>query len=425
MKLIMRENFNTRRGPDQTAAQPIRSSYGDTPALGLERNTYTKIPMASQNGSATTAPDMSKLNSSSPALYDEDDDIDDAPNLSEEEEDLNHYHFSKCCYNLPEWAQFLLYSFFGSLLLLAPLIVIVCLDPRPDFLDPNPTNPPHIMFVKPYVARWSLFLTLCWISELIIWRIIGALPIIITSTVYFFTKKSNEKLQLLAEFIVALRLWATWALWMIVIQALYTVFFQNNVPVGTLPTDVAVNNQYTLLGAIITTIMVFSIVVFIQKFFMHSIAVNFHRSAYAARIDRSKKCVKYMDRLRKSLKRFHIKLSPTSRTAFFTNDEKNSLKKIPEMMEVSNEKHADSPEKSQTHIEIMTVSDGKVSKKATYKSWKSFFPSVAPISVLPSIQMAGSLDVANDRQAKKFAIQLFNSMKKRDGEELHLLDFEK
>jgi hypothetical protein len=299
---------------------------------------------------------------------------------------------------------------------------MVCLEPRSDFLDPNPTNTGESKWLKPYVARWSLFLTLCWISELLIWRIIGALPRIITSTVFFFTKKSNEKLDLIAESMVALRFWATWPLWMIVIQALYTLFFQNNVPAGILPTDSSVTIQYTLLGAIITTVMVFSIIVFIQKFYMHFIAVNFHRSAYSGRIERSKKSVRYIDRLRKSLKRFNFKMSPTLKNL-------TGPKKVEEMDQVpSNTKPGLSPDSAELNIDIEPTTENgeKVEKKPKYSSWKSFFPSASPkMSILPNIQLAGAMEVANDRQAKRFAKQLFMNMKRSDREELLLEDFEK
>jgi hypothetical protein len=394
--------------------------------------------MTASNAINTATVDVKKTESTSTRMDPEDDLEDDLQ--MQDEEDFNQFHFSKCCYNLPEWAQFILYAFFGSLVLLTPLIVIVCLEPRIDFMDPNPSNPADSRFVKPYVARWSLFLTLCWISELIIWRLIGVLPNIITSLVVFFTNKSNEKLQTMAEFIVTLRLWATWAVWMIVVQALYSVFFQNNVPGGTLATDGTVSSQYSLLGSIITTVMVFSVVVFIQKLFFHSIAVNFHRSVYASRIDASKKHVKYMDKLRKSLKKFAIKISPTSRqseksagitspysrkTSFFGSNEK-----VSEMAEVD-EKFPELPEKDHLNIDmeptkvIKSVEGGeKPLRRTTHKSWKSFFPSSPKkLNFVANIQVAG--DVANDRQAKKFAKQLFESMKRPDKDELFLEDFEK
>jgi hypothetical protein len=394
--------------------------------------------MAKENSpEMETAPDMTR-NKSNVSALDAEDDLDEDLDISDHEEEFNHLHFSTCCYHLPPWAQFILYSFFGSAILLSPLILIVCLEPRIDFLDPNPSNPAISRWVKPYVARWSLFLTLCWISELIIWRLIGILPNIITSLVLFFTNKSNEKSQTIAEFIVATRFWATWAVWMVVVQALYTTFFQGNVPQGILPTDGSVTNQYSLLGSIITTTMVFSIVVFIQKFFMHSIAVNFHRSAYASRIDRSKKHFKYMDKMRKSIKRFAIIIAPpgdpmdNAITNAYIRAKKTfgNLQQALPFGEESKDRTTASPEKGQFKIEVEPMKDGKAAKtdeklsnSPKHKSWKSFFPSSRKrLSIKTSINFAG--DVANFRQAKKLAKQLFESMKRADKEELYLEDFE-
>ena len=304
-------NFHLLRGSRCDKSENFKKGAGSPGQVVVQiSNSCLRLCQVSMPASQTAnaSPPLEKKNIIANALGSDDflDEIDNI--LDDEENEENHFHFCKCCYNIPSWLQFLLYAFFGSLVLLVPLIVIVWLDPRHNFLD---ASSQMNGWTYPYIARWSLYLTLCWITELIVWRLIGAFPRIITALALLITKKTNERLEIIAEFIVALRLWATWAVWMIIVQALYTVFFKNNVPVGVLPTDPSVEGQYERLWSIISTIMVFSICVFFQKFFMHSIAVNFHRSAYTDRIERSKKSLKFIDKLRQVVKRFNVKISPT------------------------------------------------------------------------------------------------------------------
>ena len=59
---------------------------------------------------------------------------------------------------------------------------------------------------------------------------------------------------------------------MIVITIVYSIFFQT-----PLPQDPALVYAHSVIQQILYTVTIFSVCVFAQKFFLHSIAVNFHR----------------------------------------------------------------------------------------------------------------------------------------------------
>ena len=130
---------------------------------------------------------------------------------SELEETIDHdpseYHLFQCCYRLPPWLQFVFYTLGGCGFLLIPCIVTVALTPE------NMSAFLWSVDAKAYVARWSLYLAICWLSLLVSWRVIGILPHFIISTIIFFFHRCNDNIRLALEFIVSLRAWLCWTAW--------------------------------------------------------------------------------------------------------------------------------------------------------------------------------------------------------------------
>jgi hypothetical protein len=193
--------------------------------------------------------------------------------MDDEDENINsgwesEIHPCQCCYRLPPWAQFALYSLCGSAIFLSPAIVIYALNLyQRETMDP--------------IICWSFFLTIAWVSWLVIWRVVGILPSLITSIILFFFKHCHESIRVALEFVSALQTWVTLAAWQIILVIFYNIIFMSPFfpyrvfPAGTEPPD-----PYKIIANILSTSMVFFICVFIQKFFLHSIAVNFHRQVF-------------------------------------------------------------------------------------------------------------------------------------------------
>ena len=202
-----------------------------------------------------------------------DDEAIDAEARREDDSFFSGYHCFACCYGLPSWLQYLSYVLGGSFILLSPAMVIYVLA--------------YTRFggvIRPIdgqVAAWSFFFAGMWALLLTLWRVIGLLPLIMTSCIILLFKRCPENVRLALEFISALQSWATYAAWSILNVILFQLLFLSPLVspyyAGNSPETKYLLDVYATLFAVLTTIMVFCIFVFVQKLFLHSIAVNFHR----------------------------------------------------------------------------------------------------------------------------------------------------
>ena len=235
----------------------------------IERGRKLQAPL-------TTQPSVRKTRAPSPKGLEpskKDDEVIDAEAAAEDDSFFSGYHCFACCYGLPSWLQYFSYVLGGCFICLSPAIVVyvVAYTRFQGFIRP----------IDGQVATWSFYFAGVWALLLTLWRVIGMLPHIMTSLIILVFKRCPENVRLGLEFISALQSWATYAAWSILNVILFQILFLTK-SVSPFYAEKAKETEYlvgvyTTLLAVLTTIMVFCIFVFVQKLFLHSIAVNFHR----------------------------------------------------------------------------------------------------------------------------------------------------
>lgn len=228
-------------------------------------------PLAAQPSVRGTRAPSPKGSGEKPPVMD--DEAIDAEAGREDDSFFSGYHCFACCYGLPSWLQYFSYVLGGCFILLFPAIVVyvVAYTRFEGFVRP----------IDGQVATWSFFFAGMWALLLTLWRVIGMLPLIMTSIIILVFKRCPENVRLALEFISALQSWATYAAWSILNVILFQLLFLSPLVspyyAGNYTETKYLLDVYATLFAVLTTIMVLCLFVFVQKLFLHSIAVNFHR----------------------------------------------------------------------------------------------------------------------------------------------------
>ncbi|KAJ3300126.1 hypothetical protein HK104_004046, partial [Borealophlyctis nickersoniae] len=221
---------------------------------------------------------------------DPDPDDEDVSDLEELEPRLR---WCACFFERPPWVRCLMLLVPGLMVLFMPGVVAVMVLKKPgDKRLFDGIDGVGDLSLSTEVLRWSSWLSATWFFWVVPWYFIDALPYLIVQFCNKTLGGCSERVRSNLEYIVALKLFITILVWAILVVVFYALFFNqmNNVDFWKVGFNVLVTG------------LVFAICLFFQKLALQIIAVNFHRLAYKERIAGSKRAMKVLDRLRKSMK---------------------------------------------------------------------------------------------------------------------------
>ncbi|TPX61124.1 hypothetical protein SpCBS45565_g07327 [Spizellomyces sp. 'palustris'] len=196
-----------------------------------------------------------------------------------------------CCY-LPGWARFFVYLFSGIALFATPALVsLIIWNPGdPGVFDA--VSAKSDLRISTEVARWSCWLGAAWISWVVLWYFIDALPYLIVVFLSKLFGGYSERARARLEYMVAVKLFLTITCWAILTVVAYALLFNQMQQV----------DYWETVFHVLVTGMVFAICLLVHKLVLQIIAVNFHRVAYRDRIVESKHHMRTLDNLKKSIK---------------------------------------------------------------------------------------------------------------------------
>ncbi|KAJ3035964.1 hypothetical protein HDV00_003258 [Rhizophlyctis rosea] len=217
-----------------------------------------------------------------------------ASDEEEEENEFDDHKNKRTCnwfYELPNWARCFVLLFPGSLILATPAIVAVAAvrkDGDPNLFD----NVGDTLYLSTEILRWSVWVTLNWAVWIVLWYLVDAVPYMVVQICNITFGFCSERMRSRLEYVVALKVFITILIWAILVVVLYAILFNQQDKI----------TYWHTTFQILIIAMVFAICLFLQKLALQIIAVNFHRIAYADRIRASKRAMRVLDRLRRSIK---------------------------------------------------------------------------------------------------------------------------
>ncbi|KAI8927932.1 Mechanosensitive ion channel-domain-containing protein [Entophlyctis helioformis] len=197
---------------------------------------------------------------------------------------------------LPPWLRLTMLLFAGSSVLFCPAAVFVALDRRylPDLVtfEYGDLLAGGQLSVYHQLVRWSFWLTVSWDIAVVAWFTVGAVPMTIEKFCKWFYREFPESVRTRLEFITAIRVWIAQALFFIFSVIAFAIIFP----------QMGIVDMWYGVFRVLCMLLVLSICLFIQRLTVQYIAINFHRVAYEDRIKESKRAVRALDRLSKSIK---------------------------------------------------------------------------------------------------------------------------
>ncbi|KAJ2999833.1 hypothetical protein HDV02_001611 [Globomyces sp. JEL0801] len=162
------------------------------------------------------------------------------------------------------------------------------------------------------LVRWSIYLTGSWLTMIMVFGILGQIPMVFVTCITMLRGDCSERWRELLAYVPVVRKSLTFMITMILSVVYFAILFVQY------PLVVYWQQVYQLL----LVIMVASILLFIQKLVIHMIAVNFHKIAYKDRIQESTEATEILQCLKKSVKQFGL-------THIFDHDNTSSKKSSP------------------------------------------------------------------------------------------------
>ncbi|KAJ3050973.1 hypothetical protein HK097_008066, partial [Rhizophlyctis rosea] len=215
-----------------------------------------------------------------------------------EPDEFDDYNKRTCnwFYELPNWARCITLLIPGAAILATPAVVALLVVRKEGdkglFNDVGNGIGGYRLDLSTEILRWSCWLTLCWSVWVIFCeRIRSRLEVCIIA----FTLNINMKTLFTIspqQYVVALKTFITILIWAILVVVLYGILFN----------QMGIVTYWETGFHVLVVAMVFAICLFFQKLALQIIAVNFHRIAYADRIKASRRAMRVLDRLRRSIK---------------------------------------------------------------------------------------------------------------------------
>ena len=183
--------------------------------------------------------------------------------------------------------------------------------------------------------------------------------------------------------------------------------------------------------------MVLSFCVFAQKFFLHSVAVNFHKTAYSERISMSKKTIKTIDKLRKAIKIFEFsdfdilkEKSPLTSSGWLNYRKPKEPTNPPAVLDAT---HIDIELKprNETLNRKEIKAQSPLSREKTKNSQKKVQPltrtktrkGIMDVLNKYNTKISAKMDISNDKQARKLGKEIFIAIHGSKVGEIHPQDF--
>ncbi|KAJ1341375.1 hypothetical protein BSLG_004105 [Batrachochytrium salamandrivorans] len=227
--------------------------------------------------------------------FDEFEELDEAysgDNGTEDDEPVHCLWFR----NLPAYVRGLLLIIIGSLIILTPAVCLINKDISrlPNLTSDDIDELERLGQLLPLsqLVRWCLWLTVAWNLAVVIWFFVGQLPYLIELVFKWIYGDCSERVRSNLDYIPSLRLVIHFAIWSVFAVASHAVVFKQMVHV----------QLWMSAFQFLCMLMIFSVSLLAQRLSVQTIAVNFHRVAYADRVGLLKRSIRALDRLRRSIK---------------------------------------------------------------------------------------------------------------------------
>lgn len=195
-----------------------------------------------------------------------------------------------------KFRRFIFYLFFGTIFWLSPAIVLMIKYPMlmPNFnifLEYNDLLALDQLGSKSQGIRWSLWVACSYMTSIAFWELIDVIPAVCVTLVTRIYGVCSEKVRERLQYIPSAKT-NIWLMTSCIFNfALYIAFFCQFLVV---PLWLAFQQAFSI-------IMAFSILLFLQRLIVLSIASDFHRHSYHDRIIQSRVAIKIIDRLREAI----------------------------------------------------------------------------------------------------------------------------
>jgi hypothetical protein len=336
-------------------------------------------------------------------------DSNDAEIILEQEPQLTFLERVK---QMDGWTSFWVLLIGGFLILAAPAVTISLL--YPDFklslllseTESDLRNPTR------QVVRFSCWLALSWAAFICIRFYLLVLPGILSKFITNTYGELSERSKIRLEYIPAVRVWLTAALWMIASVLIFRIiFFQ-----------MTVITEWHDIFNFHLMLMWFSIVLLVQRIFVQKIATDFHKVAYGDRIKESKKSLNILEKLKKSLQKsgiaalFEFESVPLDEDTDYEVSDRDSVPKASFLQKLFRKQPELKPKAEEVVIELNesppTSPRRQPSRKRAIEredsSTKSFIPF---ISIGTRKRKPGfTSHLSSDQYALEYADKLFRSL---------------
>ncbi|CAO0793554.1 unnamed protein product [Mucor circinelloides] len=317
-----------------------------------------------------------------------------------------------CCWHyLSPIIKRVIIAILGSCIFIAIAVVIYATLPEPteaQLADPNFTN------VRSNVQCWMYWAAFMWHIFWITTFMLDMVPSIVSLWTKLFKGRRSEKVKSYMEYYMSLKgnfcllLLAAWNLgsWSFLIQY---------------PFDSISKHAYSaIITKVYGCLLAAAGLYFLQKTVIQIIAVKFHRTAFAERLQENKQSLKILDALSKSEK----KSRPGSGAAggFSSNNLRKRRSPLNHKHENHHWDHSSSSHDDQTHgggVRPMTLHDEPVPEQPSSfaqfkKSVSSFVLAEKPSATTGRVDK-NKMDINSDDYAKKVAKKLFYALAYPEG----------